>query len=65
MNKERGKVISLHLDVIREFVKTSESEFGQNTLKMLFFMADKNNNGTLDEEELEAAFKKLGFAWLQ
>ena len=51
--------------MIREFVKTSESEFGQNTLKMLFFMADKNNNGTLDEEELEAAFKKLGFAWLQ
>mmetsp|Transcript_6521 Transcript_6521/g.8175 ORF Transcript_6521/g.8175 Transcript_6521/m.8175 type:complete len:240 (-) Transcript_6521:95-814(-) len=65
LKKVRGKVISLHSDVIKEFVKTSDSEFGQNTLKTLFRMADKNGDGTLDEEELEAAFKKLGFTWLQ
>lgn len=65
LNKVRGKVISIHSEVIENFVKTSESEFGQNTLKRLFSMADKNGDGTIDEEELALAFKKLGFTWLQ
>ena len=65
LNKVRGKVISLHSDVIGSFVDTSESAFGDAVLRSLFRLADKDGSGTICKEELQVAFKSLGFTWLQ
>lgn len=64
-NKVRGKVISMHSDVIGKFVETSGTEFGQTVLRELFRYFDRNNNGTIDEQELAAAYAALGFHWLK
>ena len=61
LNKLRGKVIGIHSDVIGKFVDTHETPFGQQILKALFAIADKNSNGTIEEEELAQALKTLGF----
>lgn len=65
LNKVRGKVISLHSDVIGTFVETSESAFGDAVLRSLFRLADKDGNGTICKEELQTALHSLGFNWLQ
>ena len=65
LNKVRGKVISAHSDVIKSFVDTSESAFGDAVLRSLFRLADKDGNGTIEEEELKTALHSLGFSWLQ
>jgi hypothetical protein len=61
LNKLRGKVIGIHSDVIAKFVDTHETAIGQQALKALFAIADKNKNGTIEEHELKEALLKLGF----
>lgn len=65
LNKVRGKVISIHSDVIGSFVETSESAFGDAVLRSLFGLADKDHNGTISKDELQVALGSLGFSWLQ
>lgn len=65
MNKARAKVISLHSDVIANFVSTAQWRTGQAALKTLFQVADKNANGLLEEDELKLALQTLGFDWLK
>jgi hypothetical protein len=61
LNKLRGKVIGLHSDVIGSFVKTANSPFGEQVLKTMFQLADQNKNGKIDEQELSASLRALGF----
>ena len=61
LNRLRGKVIGLHSDVIGKFVETAETPFGEQVLRVFFALADKNKNGAIEEEELAAALRKLGF----
>ena len=63
--KIRAKVIGAHSGVIKDFVATSDSEFGQSVLNLLFSTMDKDGNGVLDREELTAGLKALGFTWLK
>eukprot|EP00531_Pseudo-nitzschia_arenysensis_P011412 CAMPEP_0116126640 /NCGR_PEP_ID=MMETSP0329-20121206/6435_1 /TAXON_ID=697910 /ORGANISM="Pseudo-nitzschia arenysensis, Strain B593" /LENGTH=209 /DNA_ID=CAMNT_0003620727 /DNA_START=46 /DNA_END=675 /DNA_ORIENTATION=- len=65
LNKLRGKIIALHSDVIGKFTETAQSEFGNQVLKVLFTLADKNGDGTIDEEELKIALSALGFDFLK
>merc|ERR1712125_268288 len=65
LNKLRAKVITLHSDVIKNFVKTSDSSFGQTVLKQLFVLADQDHNGTIEEDELQTALETLGFDFLR
>eukprot|EP00522_Entomoneis_paludosa_P003629 CAMPEP_0172468450 /NCGR_PEP_ID=MMETSP1065-20121228/61281_1 /TAXON_ID=265537 /ORGANISM="Amphiprora paludosa, Strain CCMP125" /LENGTH=205 /DNA_ID=CAMNT_0013225841 /DNA_START=12 /DNA_END=629 /DNA_ORIENTATION=+ len=65
LNSFRAKAISLHSDVIKGFVATADSAFGNQVLQFLYTVADKNGNGQIEEEELELALKTLGFKWLQ
>ena len=65
LNKLRGKVIALHSDVIGSFVDTHTTSVGSAVAQNLFVVMDANNDGTLDKDELKAAFQKLGFTWLQ
>jgi len=60
----RAGVIAKHSKVIGNFVDTSESKFGQLVLKRMFEYADKDGNGTLDKEEIQAALLDLGFDFL-
>jgi len=64
-NKFRAKVISMHSDVIASFVETSDSTVGKAALKTLFDLADRDRNGTIEEEELAHALNVLGFDWLK
>mmetsp|Transcript_39532 Transcript_39532/g.114437 ORF Transcript_39532/g.114437 Transcript_39532/m.114437 type:complete len:222 (-) Transcript_39532:56-721(-) len=61
LNQLRGKVIAEHSKVIGGFVDTSKTGFGETVLRMLFELADTNKNGTIEEEELAVALRKLGF----
>jgi hypothetical protein len=65
LNKLRAKVISLHSDVISNFVNTSDTALGNIVLRQLFEFADKDKSGMIDETELRAALQTLGFDWLQ
>ena len=65
LNKVRAKVISTHSDVISGFVDTSDTAFGTTVLKQLFYLADKDKNGTICKQELQDALATLGFEWLQ
>jgi hypothetical protein len=65
LNKIRAKVISIHSDVIGNFVGTYDSPLGRSILKSLFEVADLNKNGKIEEEELASALNTLGFSWLQ
>jgi hypothetical protein len=65
LNKVRAKVISTHSDVISGFVDTSDTAFGTTVLKQLFYLADKDKNGTICKQELQDALASLGFEWLQ
>ena len=65
LNKLRADVIAKHTKVINAFVDTSESRFGQIVLRQMFEAADKDDNGTLDREEVREALKALGFTFIQ
>jgi len=63
--KVRAKVISIHSDLIKSFVGTSDSAFGQTVLRQLFKYVDADNSGYIDKEELSVALSLLGFKWLK
>jgi len=63
--KVRAKVISIHSDLIKSFVGTSDSAFGQTVLRQLFKYVDADNSGFIDKEELSVALSMLGFNWLK
>merc|ERR1719223_1567082 len=63
--KFRAKVISYHSDIIKDFVETHKSPFGQTVLTRAFVAFDKNRDGTIDKEELSTITNFLGFSWLQ
>jgi EF-hand domain pair len=65
LNKVRAKAISLHSDVIGDFVATSDSMIGNMVLRRLFVLADKDKNGVICQEELATALQTLGFEWLK
>lgn len=65
LGKIRAKVISMHSDVIGNFVETYDTPVGRSVLKTLFGVADVNKNGKIEEEELATAMHILGFSWLQ
>ena len=50
--------------MIQAFVETSDSPFGCLALKKLFELADVDQSGSVDREELKAALLKLGFSHL-
>lgn len=62
--KVRAKIIGIHSDLIKSFVGTSDSEFGQNVLRQLFNLVDTDNSGYLDKSEITVALNMLGFKWL-
>jgi hypothetical protein len=64
LNKVRGKAIGYHSTVIGKFVDTADSKIGDAALYALFTIADKNKNGAIDEEELQAALLALGLKHL-
>ncbi len=61
LNKVQGKTIDLHSQVIGDFVDTAETEFGDRVLRALFDLADTDESGTIDVEELAVALRVLGF----
>ena len=65
LNKIRGKAIGLHSKVIASFVGTHETVLGNTVMLQLFAVMDNNKDGVVDEGELAAAFKTLGFSWLK
>eukprot|EP00986_Skeletonema_menzelii_P005668 scaffold2103_cov138-Skeletonema_menzelii.AAC.2 len=65
LNKVRAKVISIHSDLIKSFVGTSDSAFGQAVLQQIFKYVDADNSGCIDKEELSVALSLLGFKWLK
>mmetsp|Transcript_27338 Transcript_27338/g.56510 ORF Transcript_27338/g.56510 Transcript_27338/m.56510 type:complete len:258 (+) Transcript_27338:154-927(+) len=65
LNQIRAKAISLHSDIIKSFVDTSDSELGKSVLKQLFNIVDVDGSGYLDEKEVGTALKLLGFKWLE
>ncbi|KAL7533760.1 hypothetical protein ACHAXR_009975 [Thalassiosira sp. AJA248-18] len=65
LNKIRAKSISLHSDIIKSFVDTSDSAFGKAVLTQLFNLVDTDNSGYLDKEEVAVALNLLGFKWLK
>ena len=60
----RARVIQEHTKVIQAFVETSDSPLGCIALKKLFELADVDQSGAVDREELKAALLKLGFSHL-
>lgn len=64
LKKVRAKTILIHTDVINTFVDTASTPFGQATLEKMFEIADKDGNGTIDQEEMAAALESLGFDWV-
>jgi len=65
LNKVRAKAISIHSDLIKSFVGTSDSAIGQTVLQQLFKYVDADNSGYIDKEELSVALSLLGFKWLK
>ena len=65
LNKIRADVISMHSDVIGNFVETADSAIGQAVLKTLFDASDSDKNAAIDEVELAKALHTLGFDWLK
>jgi hypothetical protein len=65
LNKIRAKAISMHSDIIKSFVETSDSTFGRAVLQQLFKYVDADNSGYIDKNELSVALSLLGFKWLK
>jgi len=65
LNKLRGQIITLHSNLIKDFVSTADSAFGQAVLKSLFEISDANKDGKLSREEVATALRSLGFEWLK
>jgi hypothetical protein len=65
LNRLRGNIISMHSNVIKSFVATAESDFGNQVLRVLYSKTDQDGNGKIEMEELEKALQVLGFNWLQ
>ena len=65
LNQIRGKAIAEHSKVIGGFVDTSKTPFGERALRTLFYLADADKNGKIEEHELAAAFRYLGFDHLK
>lgn len=65
LNKVRAKAISMHSDIIKSFVDTSDSAFGKAVLRQIFEIVDADGSGYLDKEELGKALNLLGFKWLK
>jgi hypothetical protein len=65
LNKLRAKIINMHSDVIGKFTDTAQTEFGNQILRVLFTLADKDGDGTIDEQELTVALEALGFDFLK
>ena len=65
LNKIRAKAISMHSDVIKNFVDTHSTPSGQIALSTLYRLADTDGDGTLNKEEIRIALNKLGFDWLK
>ncbi|KAG7366730.1 EF hand domain containing protein [Nitzschia inconspicua] len=61
LNQIRAKAIGLHSDVIGKFVDTADSSVGYQVLRALFTVADKNQNGKIEQDELAEALTALGF----
>merc|ERR1712238_423462 len=64
LNALRAKIIKEHTNVIGKLTETSDSVFGETVLKLLFELADKDGNGTIDEEELNRALNALGCGFI-
>merc|ERR1712113_1340167 len=62
IKKTRNDFISFHSNVITSFVKTSESKFGKMVLASLFDIADENDDGVLDRDELKKGLKYFRFS---
>ena len=65
LNKIRAKAISLHADVIGNFIDMTSSPAGRSLHKILFDAVDRNDNGMVEEDELAEALRALGFDWLK
>lgn len=65
INKIRADAILMHSDVIKLFVDTSETQTGQDILRILFQAVDRNGDGEIDGNELSMALERLGFTWLK
>jgi hypothetical protein len=65
LNVLRADIISKHSKVISAFVDTHESPFGQIVLRKMFEAADKDDNGTLDRQEIQDALHALGFTFVE
>ena len=63
-NKLRGNAISLHTAIIRKFISSSESSFGDFVLRTLFLAADKDADGLIHKNEMKRLLHSLGFTWL-
>ena len=65
LNKLRAKIISLHSNLIKDFVSTHDSAFGQAVLRSLFEISDLDKDGKLSRDEVASALRSLGFEWLK
>mmetsp|Transcript_46733 Transcript_46733/g.50412 ORF Transcript_46733/g.50412 Transcript_46733/m.50412 type:complete len:265 (-) Transcript_46733:278-1072(-) len=64
LNALRARIIKEHTNVIGKLTETSDSAFGDTVLKLLFDLADKDGNGTIDEAELQRALNAIGCGFI-
>ena len=64
LNTLRARVIKEHTEIIGKFTDTADTAFGDTVLKLLFDLADKDGNGTIDEVELQRAFNAIGCGFI-
>ena len=50
--------------MLKSFVATADSETGKTVLRQLFKIADTDDSGYLDKQEVMVALNLLGFKWL-
>jgi len=65
LKKFRAQMISKHSAVIKTFVDTYDTPFGQAVLTKAFDLIDKNGDGSIDKSELSEGLKTLGFSWMK
>ena len=64
INSIRGKFISAHSNVIKDFVATHPSAVGERAIRDMFTIADIDGDGEISKGELKVAVSKIGFTWL-